>query len=143
MEVAGVTLTHPERVLFPGHDITKGDLAQYYAAVAPRMLPHIVDRPLTLVRCEKGVTRADALRSECRFLRHEPGWHRWVKEPIRRIASGGGLATSASSSRRFASVAFRRSMRARSAAGWGSCATICTSSSGRCSTMRAAPSSQG
>jgi bifunctional non-homologous end joining protein LigD len=54
VEVAGVTLTHPERVLFPGHDITKGDLAQYYAAVAPRMLPHVVDRPLTLVRCPQG-----------------------------------------------------------------------------------------
>jgi bifunctional non-homologous end joining protein LigD len=54
MEVAGVTLTHPERVLFPGHAITKGDLAAYYEAVAPRMLPHIVDRPLTLVRCPQG-----------------------------------------------------------------------------------------
>ena len=54
MDVAGVTLTNPQRVLFPGHDITKADLAQYYANVAARMLPHVVDRPLTLVRCPQG-----------------------------------------------------------------------------------------
>jgi bifunctional non-homologous end joining protein LigD len=38
-----------------------------------------------LVRCDKGVRRADALRSECKFLKHEPGWHRWAHDPIRRI----------------------------------------------------------
>ena len=53
-EVAGVRLSNPQRVLFPGHDITKADLAEYYVAVAKRMLPHIVDRPLTLVRCPQG-----------------------------------------------------------------------------------------
>lgn len=54
IEVAGVTVTNPGRVVFPGPDITKGTLAKYYETVAPRMLPHVVNRPLTLVRCPQG-----------------------------------------------------------------------------------------
>lgn len=46
---------------------------------------YIARRPLTLVRCEKGVRTGDALRSECKFLRHEPGWHRWAHPPIQRV----------------------------------------------------------
>lgn len=49
-----VRLTHPDRVLFPEQGITKADLAGYYAQVADRMLPHIADRPLMLVRCPAG-----------------------------------------------------------------------------------------
>jgi bifunctional non-homologous end joining protein LigD len=52
--VEGVRLTHPDRVLFPGQGITKRELADYYAAVAERMLPHVRGRPLTLVRCPEG-----------------------------------------------------------------------------------------
>ncbi len=52
--VAGVQLTHPDRVLFPGQGITKRELADYYGAVAERMLPHVRGRPLTLVRCPAG-----------------------------------------------------------------------------------------
>jgi bifunctional non-homologous end joining protein LigD len=52
--VAGVRLTHPDRVLFPGQGITKRELADYYGAVAERMLPHARGRPLTLVRCPAG-----------------------------------------------------------------------------------------
>ena len=54
MEIAGVTITHPERVVFPQLGITKAMLAEYFVAVAPLMLPHIVDRPLSLVRCPRG-----------------------------------------------------------------------------------------
>lgn len=60
-------------------------VAELYAELAELMLPYVRDRPLTLVRCEKGVRSADALRQDCKFLRHEPGWHRWVAEPIRRV----------------------------------------------------------
>ena len=66
--------------------VTKRDIAEFYASIAGHMLRYLANRPLTLVRCEKGITRADALRTECKFLRHAPGWHRWVKAPIRRIA---------------------------------------------------------
>ena len=45
-----ITLTHCEKVLFPQNKITKGDLVDYYLAVAPHMIPYIADRPLTLHR---------------------------------------------------------------------------------------------
>src|SRR4029450_97781 len=48
---AGITITHPERVISASGHITKGELAEYYAAVASFMLPGIVRRPLSLLRC--------------------------------------------------------------------------------------------
>jgi bifunctional non-homologous end joining protein LigD len=50
----GVTLTHPDKVRYPGTEVTKATLAAYYAAVAEKMLPHIEDRPLLLVRDTDG-----------------------------------------------------------------------------------------
>jgi len=84
--VAGVTLTNPDRMFYPELGLTKLDVARYYAAVAEHMLPYVASRPLTLVRCDKGVRSAEALRSDCKFLRHEPGWHRWAKPPISRVS---------------------------------------------------------
>lgn len=46
----GVKLSHPDKVMYPDTEITKAHLAAYYAAVADRMLPHIKNRPLSLVR---------------------------------------------------------------------------------------------
>jgi bifunctional non-homologous end joining protein LigD len=54
-EIYGVRITHPDRVVFQDQGITKRDLAEYYAAVAEWMLPHLVRRPLTLVRCPAGM----------------------------------------------------------------------------------------
>jgi bifunctional non-homologous end joining protein LigD len=83
--VCGITITTPERPVYPALGFTKLQLAALYAELAEWMLPYIANRPLTLVRCEKGVRSMDALRTECKFLRHEPGWHRWAREPIRRV----------------------------------------------------------
>ena len=47
-------LTHPDRVLFPDVGLTKKDLVTYYAEVGEWMLPHVVNRPLSLVRCPEG-----------------------------------------------------------------------------------------
>jgi bifunctional non-homologous end joining protein LigD len=85
ISVRGVTITRPERMLYPLLGLKKLDLARYYSEVAERMLPYIARRPLTLVRCEKGVKREDGLRTECKFLRHEAGWHRWARAPIQRV----------------------------------------------------------
>ena len=51
----GVTLTHPDRVFWPHDGITKRDLADYYDRVAPYMLPYVLGRPLSMVRCPGGL----------------------------------------------------------------------------------------
>lgn len=51
---ASPRLTHPEKVLFPESGLTKGALAAYLTAVAPRMAPFVVGRPISLVRCPEG-----------------------------------------------------------------------------------------
>jgi bifunctional non-homologous end joining protein LigD len=48
-------ITHPEKVLFPDDGITKGELAAYYDAVAPLMLPHLRGRPVTMERFPSGI----------------------------------------------------------------------------------------
>jgi len=57
-EPVGVRLTHPDRVVYPdrgaGYTVTKRQLAEYYEAVGPIMLPHVAGRPLTIVRCPDG-----------------------------------------------------------------------------------------
>ena len=49
-----LAITHPEKILDPESGLTKQALAEYYLAVAERMLPHIADRPLSVVRCPEG-----------------------------------------------------------------------------------------
>lgn len=61
---AGVRLTNADRVLFPAMGITKRDLADYLLAVAPRILPHLQGRPVSLVRCPQGRAKA------CFFQKH-------------------------------------------------------------------------
>ena len=53
--IEGVELTHPDRVFYPDERITKRELAEYYVACADRMLPHVVGRPLSIVRCPDGI----------------------------------------------------------------------------------------
>ncbi len=51
----GVTITHPDRVVCAEGNMTKGDVARYYAAAAPFLLQNIVRRPITVVRCPGGI----------------------------------------------------------------------------------------
>jgi bifunctional non-homologous end joining protein LigD len=48
-------ITHPDKVLFPEDGITKGELAAYYEAIAPVMLPHLRERPVTMERYPSGI----------------------------------------------------------------------------------------
>jgi bifunctional non-homologous end joining protein LigD len=57
-------LTNPDRVLYPEAGVTKRDLAEYYVSIADWILPHVVHRPLSLVRCPEGRQRT------CFFQRH-------------------------------------------------------------------------
>ena len=50
-----VRLSSPDRVLFPDVGITKGDLFEYYRAIAPALVPHLRDRPFTMKRTPDGV----------------------------------------------------------------------------------------
>ncbi len=62
-ERLGVRLTSPDRVVYPGQGITKADLVGYYEAVADVMLPHVADRPLSLVRCPRAAPRPASSRN--------------------------------------------------------------------------------
>ncbi|HEY4378899.1 MAG TPA: DNA ligase D [Acidobacteriaceae bacterium] len=59
-----VRLTHPAKILDPESSLSKQALADYYWAVADRMLPHISGRPLSLVRCPEGAAKP------CFFQKH-------------------------------------------------------------------------
>ncbi|WP_101676088.1 DNA ligase D [Alloalcanivorax mobilis] len=62
--VAGVRITHPDRVLYPRQGLTKIELARFYESIASWVLPGLVNRPLSLLRCPEG------LASECFFQKH-------------------------------------------------------------------------
>ncbi len=74
-----VQLTHLDKVYWPDDGLTKGDLIDYYAAVAPVLLPHLKDRPLSLVRYphgieEKGFYQKDAPLGTPDWVRLAPLW---------------------------------------------------------------------
>jgi bifunctional non-homologous end joining protein LigD len=60
----GVSITHPDRVVFEERKITKGDVARYYAAVAALLLREIKQRPITVVRCPGGI------KADCFYQRN-------------------------------------------------------------------------
>jgi len=64
VEIAGVRLTHPDKELYPDARVAKRDLARYAEAIAPRMLPHVARRLISLVRCPEGQG------APCFFQRH-------------------------------------------------------------------------
>ena len=64
---SSITITHPERLIFPDSTVTKGDLAQFYEAMAPVALQWIANRPISLVRCPQGRGK------HCFFQKHDAG----------------------------------------------------------------------
>ncbi len=63
-EVAGLRISHPDRIIYPGTSITKLRLAEYYFSVAEHLLPHVANRPLSTIRCPEGSGEP------CFFQRH-------------------------------------------------------------------------
>jgi bifunctional non-homologous end joining protein LigD len=75
VEIAGVSMSHPDRVIFPAARVTKLGLARYYESIAAWVLPHLIDRPLTLVHCPRGVPAAGARKGvDCIFMKHAKAW---------------------------------------------------------------------
>ena len=72
-------ITHPEKIMFPDDGITKGDLAAYYEAMAPVILPHIKGRPLTMERYPAGIGKKGFWQKD--VSKGFPDWLERVKVP--------------------------------------------------------------
>jgi bifunctional non-homologous end joining protein LigD len=73
---AGIRITNADRVLYKREGVTKGDVAKYWEAVADAALPHLTDRPLTLLRCPTGPA------GQCFFQKH---WGQGMPETVPRV----------------------------------------------------------
>ena len=84
--IAGVKLSHPDKLLYPEAKLAKQDLARYYENVGEWILPHLRERPLSLVRCP------DGWNGECFYQKHAS---KSVNPAIARVVvpEGGGKAT--------------------------------------------------
>ncbi len=75
--IEGVAITSPGKVIFEDPVVTKEDVIRYYAQIAPRMLPYVARRVLSIVRCPKGVSQS------CFFKKHPgPGSKGIVTIPV-------------------------------------------------------------
>jgi bifunctional non-homologous end joining protein LigD len=89
-EVAGITLSHPDRVYWEDAGVTKRDLAEFYEQIWKWMKPHVTGRPISLLRCPEGAA------GQCFFQKHAAAGiatqhlHQ-VKEKTGKIISIDGL----------------------------------------------------
>jgi bifunctional non-homologous end joining protein LigD len=91
-----VRISHPDKVLFPADGITKADLADYYLAVAPAMVPLVRDRPLNLWRWNAGIDKPVVVQQA--IPKGAPDWIKRIEVPRRKggdivHAVGGETAT--------------------------------------------------
>jgi len=82
LEINGIKITNPDKVIFDDLQITKGDIVRYYEKVSERMLPYVSNRILSIVRCPKGII------DSCFYKKHPgPGSKAIVIMPV--LTSGG------------------------------------------------------
>ncbi|HEY2790914.1 MAG TPA: non-homologous end-joining DNA ligase [Micromonosporaceae bacterium] len=82
-----MTITHPDKQLFGAAGVSKQDLADYYATVAPAMLPHLRGRPLALERFPDGIDGEGFMQKQ--VAAHAPSFvHRRTVDRV-----GGGTVT--------------------------------------------------
>ncbi len=79
-------LTHLEKILYPEAGFTKGQVIDYYARIAPVLLPHLRDRPLTLKRYPNGVE--EEFFYEKRAPKYRPKWFKTAAVPSERDPTG-------------------------------------------------------
>ncbi len=72
--INGVEISNPDKIIFADWGITKANVAQYYADIAPYMLRYVSNRVLSIVRCPKGVS------GECFFKKHPAADSKGVKK---------------------------------------------------------------
>jgi len=72
-------ITHPDKVLFPDDGITKGELASYYEAIAPLMVPHVRGRPITMERYPAGIGKPGFIQKD--VSRGFPPWLTRIEVP--------------------------------------------------------------
>lgn len=72
-------ITHPDKILFPDDGITKGEMAAYYEAVAPVMLPHLRRRPITMERFPAGIGQSGFLQKD--VVKGFPAWLKRIEAP--------------------------------------------------------------
>lgn len=82
-----ISLSNVDKVFFPEAGFTKGDLIQYYASVAPALLPHLQGRPISMSRYPDGITGSSFY--EKRAPGHQPEWMRTV--PVLSDSQGGTI----------------------------------------------------
>ncbi len=82
--VRGITITHPNKIVYSSPEITKLDVALYYEKVSKVMLPYIENRILSVLRCPKGIA------ASCFFLKHPGSSSKHIKK-IEITQSGGEL----------------------------------------------------
>jgi bifunctional non-homologous end joining protein LigD len=81
-----VEITHPDKVLFPGDGVTKGDLASYYERVSEWMLPHVRARPVSMQRFPDGIAKKGFFHKD--IPDYFPDWIRRAE-----LAKAGGTIT--------------------------------------------------
>jgi len=72
-----VEITHPDKLLFPADGLSKGDIASYYEAVSEWMLPHVSNRPLSLMRYPDGIDSEGFFQKNT--PKHYPDWVKRVE----------------------------------------------------------------
>ncbi len=82
--VAGVALSHPDKLLYPEAALSKQQLARYYESVGERIVPHLKDRPLSLVRCP------DGWNTQCFYQKHA---EKSVNAAVERVTVPEGKST--------------------------------------------------
>jgi len=66
--VAGIRISHPQRLIYPELSLSKLDLVRYYEDIGAWIVPHVQHRPLTLVHCPDGVGGG------CAYMKHAKAW---------------------------------------------------------------------
>lgn len=73
LTIRDITITNPDKIIFDDPEITKGDIAAYYEAIAKRMLPYAGNRILSIIRCPKGIAES------CFYKKHPGPYNKAIK----------------------------------------------------------------